>query len=85
MPVKRIFLIRHGETAWSRSGRHTSFTDLPLTENGRTLVRQLAPILAKVAFGTVFASPLQRARETCELAGLGARAEIDSNTKSLTI
>jgi broad specificity phosphatase PhoE len=52
-------------------------TDIPLTENGRTLPRLLAPILALVAFKQVLTSPLQRARETCELAGLGDRAEID--------
>lgn len=79
MPVKRIFLIRHGETAWSLSGQHTSITDIPLTENGRMLARQLAQVLGKVVFARIFTSPLQRARETCELAGLGARAEIDSN------
>jgi broad specificity phosphatase PhoE len=52
-------------------------TDIPLTENGRTLPRLVAPILALVAFKQVLTSPLQRARETCELAGLGDRAEID--------
>jgi broad specificity phosphatase PhoE len=72
-----VFLIRHGETEWSLSGQHTGITDLPLTANGRALPRQLAPILAKVTFARVYTSPLQRARETCELAGLGPRAEID--------
>lgn len=79
MSIQRVFLIRHGETAWSLSGQHTSITDVPLTENGRTLARQLGPILAKVVFGRIFTSPLQRARETCELAGLGARAEVNSD------
>jgi broad specificity phosphatase PhoE len=79
MSIQRVFLIRHGETEWSLSGQHTGITDIPLTEHGRTLPRQLAPILAKVTFARIFTSPLQRARETCELAGLGERAEIDYN------
>jgi probable phosphoglycerate mutase len=79
MSSQRVFLIRHGETEWSLSGQHTGITDIPLTERGRTLPRQLAPILAKVTFARIFTSPLQRARETCELAGLGKRAEIDYN------
>ena len=79
MPIQRVFLIRHGETEWSLSGRHTGLTDIPLSENGRTMPRQLAPILAKVTFARILTSPLQRARETCALAGLGERAEIDSD------
>jgi probable phosphoglycerate mutase len=79
MSSQRVFLIRHGETEWSLSGQHTGITDIPLTERGRTLPRRLAPILAKVTFARIFTSPLQRARETCELAGLGKRAEIDYN------
>jgi broad specificity phosphatase PhoE len=77
MSTQRVFLIRHGETEWSLSGQHTGLTDIPLTESGRMIPRRLAPILAKVTFERVFTSPLQRARETCELAGLGKRAEID--------
>ena len=77
MSIQRVFLIRHGETEWSLSGQHTGMTDIPLTENGRTMPRLLAPILAKVTFARIFTSPLKRARETCELAGLGKRAEID--------
>lgn len=77
MAIQRVFLIRHGETAWSLSGQHTGLTDLPLTTNGRTLPRRLAPILAKVAFARIFTSPLQRARDTCKLTGLGERAEVD--------
>jgi broad specificity phosphatase PhoE len=79
MSMQRVFLIRHGETAWSLSGQHTGVTDIALTESGRTLPRQLAPILARVTFARVFTSPLQRARETCTLAGLGERAEVDHN------
>jgi broad specificity phosphatase PhoE len=77
MSIQRVFLIRHGETEWSLSGQHTGMTDIPLTENGRAMPRLLAPILAKVTFARIFTSPLQRARETCALAGLGERAEID--------
>ena len=72
-----VFVIRHGETAWSLSGQHTSITDLPLTENGRRLAERLRPVLAKEVFACVLVSPRQRAQETCELAGLGGRAAID--------
>jgi broad specificity phosphatase PhoE len=77
MSIQRVFLIRHGETEWSLSGQHTGITDIPLTENGRAVARLLAPVLAKVTFARVLTSPLQRARATSELAGLGERAEID--------
>jgi probable phosphoglycerate mutase len=72
-----VFVIRHGETAWSLSGQHTSTTDIPLTDNGRRLARRLHPVLAKEAFALVLVSPLQRARATYELTGLDARAVID--------
>ena len=79
VPLRRAILIRHGETEWTLSGQHTGVTDIPLTENGRATARGLAPLAAKASFALVLTSPLQRARETCELAGLGAQAEIDAN------
>jgi probable phosphoglycerate mutase len=77
MPTQQVYLIRHGETEWSLSGQHTGTTDIPLTENGRQVARLLKPVLAKETFARVWTSPLRRARDTCELAGFGERAEID--------
>jgi broad specificity phosphatase PhoE len=69
--------VRHGETQWSLSGQHTGVSDIPLTENGRMAARLLKPVLSGESFALVLTSPLQRARETCELAGLGGRAMVE--------
>ena len=76
---QKVYLLRHGETEWSLNGQHTGVTDIPLTENGRMAARLLQPVLAKEIFALVLTSPLQRARETCELAGLGKQATIESD------
>ena len=78
-PLPRIHLVRHGETEWSLSGQHTSRTDLALTDRGEQDARGLAERLGAVGFNLVLTSPLQRARRTCELAGLGAAAEIEAD------
>jgi probable phosphoglycerate mutase len=74
--LPRIYLIRHGETAWSLSGRHTGESDVPLTAKGEEEARELRKRLPDEAFRLVLTSPRQRARRTCELAGLGAAAEV---------
>jgi probable phosphoglycerate mutase len=75
--LQRLYLIRHGETAWSLSGQHTGRTDIPLTARGEQDARELADRLRAMKFNHVFTSPLQRARRTCDLAGLGSSAEIE--------
>jgi broad specificity phosphatase PhoE len=72
-----IYLARHGETAWTLSGQHTGRTDLPLTEHGERTARRLGERLHGLTFASVITSPLQRARQTCELAGFGPVAEIE--------
>lgn len=73
-----VWLVRHGATEWSRSGRHTSTTDLPLLPDGEEVARGLGERLAGQEFGLVLSSPLQRARRTAELAGF-ADAELDED------
>jgi broad specificity phosphatase PhoE len=73
----QVYFIRHGETAWSLSGQHTGRTDIPLTAHGEGEARGLEPCLREIQFARVLTSPRQRARRTCELAGLGPAAEID--------
>lgn len=67
--VHELWLVRHGETEWSRNGRHTSTTDLPLTAAGEAAARALRPRLADVTFARVLTSPRERARRTAALAG----------------
>jgi len=72
-----IYMARHAETAWSRTGQLTGLTDLPLTEQGERNARRLGERLKGLTFAKVFTSPLRRAMRTCELAGFGSVAEID--------
>jgi probable phosphoglycerate mutase len=72
-----LYLIRHGATEWSLDGRHTGRTDLPLTAAGEEQARRIGLQLQGVVFSQVLVSPLQRARRTCELAGLGAQARVE--------
>jgi broad specificity phosphatase PhoE len=76
-PLPLIYLVRHGETAWTVSRQHTGLTDIPLTEAGERDARKLGDHLRDLAGARVFTSPLQRARRTCELAGFGASAVVD--------
>src|SRR5579863_3199972 len=71
----RLVVVRHGATEWSQSGRHTGRTDLPLLDEGRREAEALGHRLAGHQFSLVLTSPLRRARETCQIAGFGARAE----------
>lgn len=73
---QQIWLVRHGETEWSRLGRHTGRTDIPLDERGRAETGLLAARLSTRRFARVFTSPLRRAADTCRLAGFGDVAEI---------
>jgi len=76
--TQELWLVRHGETEWSRDGRHTSTTDIPLTDSGVEVARALAARLSHVRFDLVLSSPRQRARRTAELAGFpDAHVEAD--------
>jgi broad specificity phosphatase PhoE len=75
-PKHKIVLVRHAETEWSTAGRHTSFTDLPLTEEGRRKAKEIAARMKARRFELVLASPLQRSIETCRIAGFSDLAEI---------
>ncbi len=79
--AQEIWLFRHGETEWSKSGAHTSRTDLPLTGAGRERATALGRYLVGRTFALVLTSPLQRARDTCALAGYGAAAQIEGNLR----
>src|SRR4051812_28688412 len=77
MSAPSVYLVRHGETEWSATGKHTSTTDVPLTEAGREAAARLRDRLAAVEFALVLTSPLIRAKETAKLAGLGDGAQVD--------
>jgi broad specificity phosphatase PhoE len=78
-PLPQIYLARHGETAWTLTGQHTGLTDLPLTGRGERNAVSLGERLAGMTFGAVWTSPLLRARQTCDLAGLGDGAIVDDD------
>jgi probable phosphoglycerate mutase len=77
----KVLAIRHGETEWSLNGRHTGTTDIPLTDKGRRLAERMRPKLSRLAFALVLVSPMRRAQQTCELAGLGDKAVIDDDLR----
>jgi broad specificity phosphatase PhoE len=76
---ERLWLIRHGDTEWSVSGRHTGRTDLPLTAEGEQHATEMRGALARRRYALVLTSPLRRAMETCRLAGFGDVAQTDAN------
>jgi broad specificity phosphatase PhoE len=73
----KLYLIRHGDTAWTETNRHTGLTDIPLTARGEQHARLLGERLKSLKFARIFTSPLLRARRTCELSGFGKQAEVD--------
>jgi broad specificity phosphatase PhoE len=76
-----LWLIRHGETEWSLSGQHTSRTDIALTAHGRRRAEELRDYLAGMKFDRVMVSPMQRARETCAIAGYGDVAVVEEGLR----
>jgi broad specificity phosphatase PhoE len=72
-----LWLMRHGETAWTVSGQHTSFTDLPLTEEGERKAAEVGKLLAGRKFLAVYSSPMKRALDTCRIAGYAPTAVTD--------
>ncbi|MGD0445311.1 MAG: histidine phosphatase family protein [Edaphobacter sp.] len=76
-----LWLVRHGETEWSLSGAHTSRTDIPLTDEGRRRAEKLREYFKGMKFDAVFESPMQRAKETCAIAGFGDVAKVNDGLK----
>ena len=76
-----LYLVRHGETEWSLSGAHTSRTDIPLTDHGRKRAEELRDYLRHTQFAKVFVSPMQRAQETCRIAGFGDQMVVDEGLR----
>jgi probable phosphoglycerate mutase len=79
--TREIVLVRHGETEWTLTGRHTGRTDVPLTDRGREQAHRLGAALSDRRFALVLSSPLARALETCRLAGLGEQAEVSDDLR----
>jgi probable phosphoglycerate mutase len=77
----RLILVRHGQTAWSESGQHTGWTDIPLNEAGRRQADLLGARLRGESFALVLSSPLSRALDTCRAVGFGDRVEIDPDLR----
>lgn len=77
--MKKIYLIRHGETEWTLSDQHTGTSDIALTENGKKQAQALAKRLNSELFQKVFVSPMIRTRQTCQIAGFSQQAIVDSN------
>ena len=75
--LPQIYYIRHGETAWSLTGQHTGTTDIPLTENGEEQALKLMTRLDGIVFSHVLVSPMKRAQQTCDLAGLSSASQIE--------
>jgi len=76
---QKVYLIRHGQTEWSKSKKHTGLTDIPLTDEGKKQAEWLKEKLAGIKFKKVFCSPLDRAKQTCKIAGFLDVAEIDED------
>ena len=76
-----LVVVRHAETDWTVSGQHTGHSDIPLNDRGREAARRLPARLARWSFAEVWCSPLMRAKETCEIAGYGDRAQLDAGLK----
>lgn len=77
--LQRVYIVRHGETEWSLSGKHTGRTDISLTGRGEARARAMANRLKGIVFAHVLASPRRRAQQTCALAGLGAKMEVEAD------